>query len=140
MLLKSIQERSLAAGETMSSFNVAIQLADLRLRNGRPAESLEILDEAGESSAGLEILGATVRHVRAQALSALGSHDEALAAIDVGLAQARKQGLLFDEAVLLADRNEIVVRAGGSPTLEDLEIADRLFGELDIRREPVLAS
>ncbi len=138
-LLGALQERSLAAGEKMSSFNAVIQLADLRLREGKPAEALEVLDEAGETGAAMEILGASVGHVRARALSALGHHEEALDAVDAGLAQARKQGLLFDEAVLLDDRNEIISRAGGEPDLRDLETADRLFGGMDIRREPVLA-
>ena len=136
-LLQTIRERAEAAGETMSILHVAIQLADSRLRQGMPGEALEILDNAGDG-VGMETLRPTVAHVRGRALAFLGMHEQALREIEAGLEQARKQGLLYDQAILLADKNELIDESGGVPDRVEKQEEDRLFGELDVRREPVL--
>jgi class 3 adenylate cyclase/predicted ATPase len=134
-LLWEIQARSEAIGERMSAVNAMVQLADSELRQGRSDEALRLLEEA-ESQAGemVEPFVPVVARLTAGALGALGRIDAALDRIDDGLAVARGQGLMYDEALLLAARAEVVSGAGGVPDPDDRAIADRLFAEMDVVR------
>ena len=138
-LLEQIRERSVAAGEPMNVLNVAIQLAESKLRQGEPETALVLLASAeAEAGDAVELFGPTLSRLTGYGLAAVGRPDEALPVIDQGLARARQQGLLYDQALLLAAKNEISVQAGAGSNPDDEFEADRLFGEMDIRREPVL--
>ena len=140
-LLEDIQQRSHQAGEPMSVLNASIQLAEARFRQGAPEDALRLLDEA-KSNAGdmTEVFAPTITRIRGCCLADLGHFDEALGEIDEGLLIALEQGLLYDKALLLATRIEITSRAERPVDLSDEREADRLFGEMDIHREPVFAS
>jgi tetratricopeptide (TPR) repeat protein len=139
-LLDGIEQRSQELGETMSLLIVALQRADVSMRRGDASEAMNYLAQIDQNATAMAMLGPSVALVRARALAVLGRFEEAMSAVDAGLEQARSQGLLYDEAVLLAARNEITSASGSAPTPDDEREAGRLFGELDIRREPALAS
>ena len=138
-LLARIREWGEAMAEPVSVLNGAILVADSRLRQGAIEEGLQLLDATEADAREMaEVFGPVLARLRGRGLAALGLFDEALAQIEQGLLKAREQGLLYDQAVLIEVRTEIVASAGGNPDPNDMIEADRLFGELGVRREPAL--
>jgi len=138
-LLEELKERSLQVGEPMSALNASIQLADSKLRQGEPEEGLRILDEAVNAAGDMaQVFAPTITRIRGCCLADVGRFDDGLEQIGEGLGMARDQGLLYDEALLLVAKNEITTRAGDDPDSDEVKTANRLFDEMDIRREPVL--
>ena len=83
-----------------------------------------------------EVYGSTIARTRAQARAALGRAGEARDAVAAGLAQAREQGLVFEEAQLRLieaelseDRSEARrARAEAEGLLRELGVVDTTTG------------
>jgi class 3 adenylate cyclase/tetratricopeptide (TPR) repeat protein len=107
-LLNAVRAEALAVGQTQLAVEAAIHLASALVDEGQPAEAIGLLDSA-EQTAGDEAEGyaCPLARIRASALAALGRHDEALARIDEGLRVARRQGLVYEEAMLLLVKAEV---------------------------------
>ena len=140
-LLDEIRTWGDANAEPVSVLNAALLLADSQLRQGRPEEGLDLIAQAettgGEMTA---VFAPVIGRLRGRGLAALGRFDEALALIEEALSEALQQGLLYDQALLLATRCEIRIAAGGVPDPADERAAHRLFDELRVRREPATES
>jgi hypothetical protein len=77
------------------------------------------------------VYGCALARVEATALAALGRIDEAAKSIEAGLKQARAEGLVYDEALLLRADAQLIET---DPVLRQnkLEEADRLFQLLGV--------
>jgi class 3 adenylate cyclase/tetratricopeptide (TPR) repeat protein len=136
-LLLRIRDRSEAAGEALNVLNATVLLAEVKLEQGRVEEALVLLGEALADAGELaELFGPTIARLRARGLAALGQVDEALSHLDPALVHARRQGRIYDVALLLEAKSEICVRAGRDPDAQETTEASRLFDQLDVRREP----
>ena len=139
-LLAQIRERGQATDEPADVLISTLLLADSKLCQGATEEGLAILeDAANEAGEMADLFGPVIARLRSLGLAATGRVDEALGQIEQGLTWAQRQGLLYDQALLLDARTRIVSSEGGTPDPEDVREADRLYGELGIRREPALA-
>jgi class 3 adenylate cyclase/tetratricopeptide (TPR) repeat protein len=88
-------------GQVQSAIEAAILIAGALVVGGRPREALDRLVETERGSGGeAELYGSSIARTRARALAALGRADEARQVVSAGLAQAREQGLVFEEAQL----------------------------------------
>ncbi len=85
----------------------------------------------------IEVVGPVLARLRATGLAALGRFDEALDQIDSGLTQARQQGLLYDQGLLLELRCDTVRARGATPDPDDVAEAEQLLDRLGVRREPI---
>ena len=106
---------------------VAIQLGEALVRAAEPERALAVLDGA-ERGAGDEAMDLKVPLglARAGALMALGRSDEAARDLATALALARRQGLLYEETLILEARAELARRTGGAADEEELREARRL--------------
>jgi class 3 adenylate cyclase/tetratricopeptide (TPR) repeat protein len=120
-------------GQSSSLLEVTAVRAALLIRRGQPELGLEQLARA-EQAAGTEAEGMRplVAEVRASALIALARFDEALAALEPGLATARERGMPYEEALLLASRLEVARRSGAEPDPADAEAVAKIFHSLGI--------
>jgi len=111
----------------------------LRVEAGEGEEGLAEMQQALVDLAGLGYgLGASaVLLVFAKALWKLGRHDEALGALDLGLAQAEQQGQHYADADLHRVRAEILLDRGGAPG-EDVEAILRQSLEISRRQQAKL--
>lgn len=138
-LLREIHHRSSAAGEALNVLTAGFLLAECAIAAGDAGAGLDQIRVA-EADAGelAEMFGPTIGRIRATALGALGRVEEALRHIDAALDQAREQGLVHDQALLLDARRTILAGTGRAIDHDERE-AGRLFDELDIRRQPTHA-
>jgi tetratricopeptide (TPR) repeat protein len=137
-LLEEIRAWGEANTEPVSVLNAAILSADSQLRQARAEDGLRLLADAeatgGEMTA---VFGPVLTRLRGTGLASLARYDEALTQIDQGLTEARQQGLLYDQALLLEARCGILTARDGAPDPAEAAEAARLFDELGVRREPV---
>jgi ATP/maltotriose-dependent transcriptional regulator MalT len=112
-------------------------LAEAKLIDSEPDAAAELLDTAtAEGGEMIEFFAPMIGRLRALVASEHGSIDEALDHIETALAQARSQGVLYEETLLLLAKAEVLRRAGREVDADEEREADRLIDELGIRREP----
>ncbi|MGQ0849295.1 MAG: ATP-binding protein, partial [Actinomycetota bacterium] len=119
-----------ALGQEFRSYEVMLQLASFRVRDGDPTAALGLVAEI-ETRAGREAvaLGPRLAWVRAQALAHFGRAEDADAVIEQGLRAAAEHGLLYEEALLRTARREISGADG-----ENAREASRLLGQLGVEQ------
>ena len=133
--VEALRKVAAEAAEGSNSFlllEALVQLASAHVRFGEPEAALAVLEEA-EASAGDEIAvaAAAVRRITAEALLELGRLDEAERMLEAGLVDAKRQGLLYEEARIRLVRAGLVRRRGGTADKEVQE-ADRLLHLLGV--------
>ncbi len=102
-------------GSGVDALEASLVLAEVAVEAGDSSRALATVDEAQQATHGEGAsLEARSQVVRGRALLALDRLDEAGAAITIGLAAARDQGLPFEEALLLRLRSQWVQRSGGA--------------------------
>jgi hypothetical protein len=67
----------------------------------------------------------------------MGRFDEATVVVEDGLAEAQRQGLSYDEALLLQLAVGVAKRSGRQPDPESAQRAEALFERLGIRASVV---
>ena len=141
LIFKRLRAETVELNQPVSALEVAIYQAQLLATNDDPQEALNLLDAAQESAgADAAVLTASIARVRALALSELGHFDEAAAVVEEGLAEAQRQGLSYDEALLLRLAGEVAQQSGRAPDLESMKRAEALFERLGIRASVVEGS
>jgi ATP/maltotriose-dependent transcriptional regulator MalT len=112
----------------------AIYRAQGLVGQGQPELALDLLEEAVRNSAGeAEVYGCALARVKAAALSALGRMDEAAESIEAGLKQARAEGLVYEEALLLNAQAHLI-EDEPEARRKMLEEADHIFQLLGVVR------
>jgi predicted negative regulator of RcsB-dependent stress response len=101
-MLQRLREEAIAVKEHQSQVEAALYLCQGYLKLGEPDTALATLEDA-ERVAGddAELFGCAIARIRGQALVALGRTDEARRVWDKGIALAKDQQMLFEEAQLL---------------------------------------
>jgi tetratricopeptide (TPR) repeat protein len=132
-LLSAINADLATLGLVGSEFEAALYNAQCRTLRADPSGALELLDRA-ERAAGSDALiyTASCARVRAGALIALGRFDDARDALDVGLDDARRQGNVYDEALLLLARADVARAVGREPDADDVTRAHALLAGLGV--------
>ncbi|MDP3984628.1 MAG: adenylate/guanylate cyclase domain-containing protein [Acidimicrobiia bacterium] len=129
--LARIRAEAAAVGQTHSVVESSIYIGLGMVRKGDPAAALQLLAEAEKTSGGeADLYGCSIARVRAMALAGLGRFEEANATLEAGLAQARDEGLVYEEALLLRTMSELN-EADGTKLLEE---ADHLLQQLGVIR------
>ncbi|HEY7583967.1 MAG TPA: adenylate/guanylate cyclase domain-containing protein [Acidimicrobiia bacterium] len=131
-MLTEIGAEAAAVGQTHSVVEAAIYRAQGLVTQGQPDTALEVLGDAVRNGSGeADVYGCALARVEATALAALGRIDEAAKSIEAGLKQARAEGLVYDEALLLRADAQLIET---DPVLRQnkLEEADRLFQLLGV--------
>lgn len=140
-LLLDIRERSVDAGEALTALNADLLLTEAKLIGGDATEAGERLDtttaDGGEL---LEFFAPAIGRLSALIAAERGSIDEALEHVEVALDQAKGQGLLYEQMLLLLAKADISRAAGRDVDAADENEASRLIDELGVRREPAAVS
>jgi predicted ATPase/class 3 adenylate cyclase len=126
-LLTRIVDDAIESGQSFIAVDTSVHLADAHVRNDDPEAALRVIaaaeELAGEDAALYEV---PLERLRAAALVTLGRLDEAADCVDHSLRSALRQGLVYEEALLLLIRSEIP----GVASESDSEEATRLLGDL----------
>jgi tetratricopeptide (TPR) repeat protein len=131
-VLTRIRNEAIAVGHTQSAVEASIYIGLGLVRAEDPEAALELLSEAeGVSGGEAELYGSSVARVKALALAKLGRLQDAGDVAMKGLARAREQGLLYEEALLLRTMAEIASEGDRNQLLEE---ADRLLQQLGVDR------
>ena len=126
-------------GATTQAVEASLHLAECLARSDRPAEALALLDAAARRGRDAPVLAATMARVRAVALAAMDRLDEAAACVAAGVAEARRQGLPYDLALLLGEAVELDRRRGRPPDAAQEREAATLLAALGVRAVPARA-
>ena len=109
------------------ALEIAVYFASAATAAGEAELALSELDRAAAAAGGeIALFAAPVNRVRGAALVALGRLDEAEECLDLALAEARRQALLYHELLILRERAALRALRGTEPDLEELRGADRL--------------
>jgi class 3 adenylate cyclase/tetratricopeptide (TPR) repeat protein len=136
-LLERVTEVFTSLGQASMCLECALVRAESQLRGGRPAAALEGVDRAAEAAGeDAVLLVPQVACARARALGALGRHRDAEQELKTGLASARKQGLRYEEGMLLLARAEITRMQGQPPDPGGLEAAKTILAGLGVPSDP----
>ena len=126
-------------GKATSALEAACVQAQAQAFLRRADEALTLVDRAAQAAgSNARMYAAQIAEARVQALTALGRLDEARSAADQGLAAARKYGLPYEEAVLLAARAELDRRNEIGPDKADVAALERILASLGVRATPRL--
>ena len=141
--LEAVREQASAVGQTGYAFEAATLIAFAQIELGLPADAMATLDRSAATFGFVDaVYLPTTARARSLALGGLGEIDAALAAIDAGLAESRRQGLLFDECLLLRTHVHLARSAGMDPPpsyeRDAAVIAERL-GIMGAPSEPMRA-
>jgi tetratricopeptide (TPR) repeat protein len=100
-------------GENAQAVDASVHKAEGLVEVGRCEEALLVVEMA-DAKAGEDrsVYGPALDRARGRALAGLGRYDEANKSIAAGLAEAERQGLKFDFAMLLLARIELEGRQG----------------------------
>lgn len=136
-LLERVAEVFSSLGQASMGLECALVRAESQLRAGRPDAALEGVGRAAEGAGeDAVLLVPQVAYAQARALGALGRHRDAEQELKAGLTSARKQGLPYEEGMLLLARAEIARMQGQPPDPGDLEAATAILAGLGVPRDP----
>lgn len=126
-MLRKILEEAEGLEHAGIALEIAVYFASAATAAGEAELALSELDRAA-ARAGDEIalFAAPVNRVRGAALAALGRLDEAEECLDLALAEAQRQALLYHQLLILRERAALRSLRGVDPDLEELREADRL--------------
>lgn len=111
--LSDLRRRLLDLGQTGFAFEAAVQHSLALVACGREAEVPALLEEAVAAVGEVDALYAPMlARIRGSALAAGGSCEEAAEVLGTGAEQARAQGLLYEEGLLLLAKATCTQRAG----------------------------
>jgi tetratricopeptide (TPR) repeat protein len=134
--LRTARDHAAALGEKLLALEASVYLAESLTRSGDAPAALAELEEAEARAGGsVAVLSATVERVRAVTLAELDRYAEAETAVRAGLEDARRQGLAYETARLLATSTDLDRRRGRTPDPDDQGEADSLFESLGVRVE-----
>ena len=112
-LLTHAHQDARTLGQHESALELAIHLSRCHLLRGDAGLALETLRTAQRASRAVTALyGVQVAEVESLILTRLDLLDDALAVCDLGIADARRQGLVYELALLVLTRADIESRAG----------------------------
>jgi len=118
---------------SMSATDAATFLAECMLAQGDAQGALKILNESAPADGGDFVWqGAVVARVRGAVLAALNREDEAMDALEAGLAEARERDLAYEQGLLLRLKSEI-----DPSDAEAAQEAKALLDRLGVGRQPV---
>ncbi|MDH3259798.1 MAG: AAA family ATPase [Acidimicrobiia bacterium] len=133
-MLRRIHAEAEALGQTIITLEAALYLARLRVLQGDPGGALGVLESAEEAAgADAVLLASALARTRASALIAIGRIAEARGVVEGGLAEARRQGLDYEEALLLRLATDVARSAGQNAEPNRTNEAEALFERLGIR-------
>lgn len=132
-LLQELGAQASTVGLAGLAFEAALHQASLRARHGDAREALALIETAEAAAGqGAAVHASTVSRLRATALARLGRLEDALAEIDKGMDHALRQGLLYEQALLLSLGHAMDPRTGSAPKAS--ADAEALFARLGVRR------
>ena len=133
VILERIRAEATAIGQTMVSLETALHLAHLQVLEKDPEGALEVLDNAqGAAGDDAAVFASTLARIRASALAEIGDIEKASATIEDGIVEARRQGLAYEEVLLLRLAADVALRAGQDPDPTRISDAEALFERLGI--------
>ena len=126
-------------GKATSALEAACVQAQAWAFLGRAEDALNLVDQAAQAAgSNARMYAPQIAEARVQALAALGRLAEARLAVDEGLAAARKYGLPYEEAVLLAARAELDRRNEKGPDESDVTALEKILTSLGVKATPRL--
>ena len=130
-LMTHAQQDAAAIGQWESAREAAIHLARCHLRRGDPAQALETLRAAQRTARGEAALyDVLAAEVETMILIELDLLEEARGVYEAAVADARRQGLVFELALLLLAGAAIDARAGTDPDPLAVDEAVTILTEL----------
>jgi class 3 adenylate cyclase/tetratricopeptide (TPR) repeat protein len=125
--LRGLMEEAEGVGHAGIALEVAVYFAEATTAAGDPELALSTLERATDKAGGeIAVLAVPVNRVRAAALIALGRLDDAQEPLDSALAEAGRQGAIYQELLTLRERALLAFCRGGEPDPEELREAGRL--------------
>lgn len=122
--LVPIRAEATAVGQVGYAFEAAMLIASALVELNRFDEAIQTIEDASRDIGSVDLLyQPTLARVRSLALAGRGQLGEGRAMLESGLASAREQGLLYEEALLLLASTRLDLVEGG-PTGSD--VTDRL--------------
>jgi hypothetical protein len=133
-LLTHAQQDAVAAGRGDSALEAAIHLSRCHLLRGDPGQALDTLRSAQRASRGdAAVYAVQAAEVEVMILGHVELYDQAEAVAATGIADARRQGLVYELAMLLLAAADVATRAGqdaGDSRDEALELLEGLGCEV----------
>jgi tetratricopeptide (TPR) repeat protein len=128
-------------GKAASALEAACVQVEAMAFLGQGTAALDVLDTAARAAgANARMFQAQIAAARVQALVSAGRTEEALRALQVGLESARRDGMQYEEALLLAYRAESARRRGKGPDAMDVAALEKILASLGIKSVPRLAA
>ena len=125
--LERIVDDASDLGHPGIALDATIHFAHAQAVGGDSARGLEQLESsAGAAGEEAAYFAAPTARARAACLLALGRDDEAETQLAAALAEAERQGLLYEQLLARQDLLGIVRRRGGQPAPEELREVERL--------------
>ena len=132
-LLGALRAEALTLGQTGYALEAAIHLAGCIVAEGDGREALELLESAQDAAGGEDpVYAPTLERVRGLALAELKQFEDALDHLDVGLTEARRQGLAYEEALLVIARRQVTRQWGQAGQGHDADVGP-LLDRLGVR-------
>ena len=131
--LTRVRDEAASVGMASLALDCGVNLATALAGIGEGERALGVLDEEEQRvGAYASYFASALARARGATLLSLGRLDEAAVVIAAGIAAAREQDALYDEAQLLVLRSEVALRLRASDATEALEEADRLLQRLGV--------
>ena len=127
-------------GTATSALEAACVRAEAKAFLGQSRESQELLESAVDAAGdAARAYGAQIAIARTQALAAAAQAEEALATVETGLESARRDGMPYEEALLMSYRIELGTRKGKGPDASDVTTLGERLASLGVTSLPRLA-
>jgi tetratricopeptide (TPR) repeat protein len=140
-LLDRVTRELRRLGKAASALESACVQAEAMAFFGQGVAALDLLDDAARAAgANARMYHAQIAAARVQALVSAGRKEEALQTLESGLESARRDGMQYEEAQLLAYRVESARRQGKGPDATDVSALEKILASLGIRSVPRLAA
>lgn len=129
--LSALRAEATDLGFAHWSIEAALYRAIGLIKQGQHSMALEEASDVGQGDGDLDVYACMQSRVRASALLGLGRLEEAQTETEAGLKLADERGLMYEKALLLRLKAD-VVRAGGGDPAEVLEEANGLLQSLGV--------